>query len=532
MKIPILPAACAAYILSVLLLFPAMASALEPTLRPNTLQTANPVIITELQTGSSSTGKSDEFIELYNTSDTPVDITGWQLRYMNASSEAQTTSLITTITPAITQTSIGLAPGAYYVAHTATLTTVVTVQAQTYEAKLSNADKVIGLFKPDPETCSYVLQDAVGWGVSAKVETKGLPVPPSDKNAERHLQRYRDSGGHYIDTNNTFYDIKLTAASVGAGATPGSSNAATKDTPDTDNPIVYDKLPDLGASTMSGCVLPADEEPSDGEPPVTIPPSTEPPVAEPGSTETPETPVTGAGSINANSGLLSLQLTEVLPNPAAPQTDAADEFVELYNPNDRQFDVSGYVIEIGTTTKRRYTFPQGSAVSAQQFKAFFSAETGLNLSNSGSQVSLLDPLGNVIATADLYNSAKEGASWARSNGTWAWSSTPTPNAANSVTPLTTKKASAAASSSKAVKTATAAKTPAAKPIKSTPSAAPTPLTSTASLSPDRPIHTGILVVIGAFAVLYGLYEYRHDLANYIYRIRNYRTARREARGKA
>src|SRR4029079_8523242 len=101
-------------------------------------------------------------------------------------------------------------------------------------------------------------------------------------------------------------------------------------------------------------------------------------------------------------GLRSPQLRELLPTPASPLTDADDEFIELYNPNDRAFDLSGYILESGLTTKHRYTSAAGSSLAPQSFGAFFSADTGLSLSNASGQVRLLDPLGNLLGQSDPY----------------------------------------------------------------------------------------------------------------------------------
>jgi hypothetical protein len=217
----------------------------------------------------------------------------------------------------------------------------------------------------------------------------------------------------------------------------------------------------------------------------------------------------------------------LLPNPAAPQTDANDEFIELHNPNDTVFDLNGYILEVGTTTKRRYTFPVGALLQAKTYQAFFSSETGLSLSNSGGQARLIDPQGVILAETDIYGTAKDGQAWALANGIWQWSATPTPNALNTVTAVvatTAKKTKAASTKKKAQTKSTAAK----KPKKAVKQNESQQVLAATTDTPSGPVHPGVLALVGGFALLYGAYEYRHDLAN---RFRNFR-ANRATRGAA
>ena len=139
---------------------------------------------------------------------------------------------------------------------------------------------------------------------------------------------------------------------------------------------------------------------------------------------------------------------------------------------------------------------------------------------------LLDPLGNVLGSTDTYGTAKDGQSWALAKGKWYWTTTPTPNAPNVVNqPLASvKKVSTATASNKK----SAVKGTATKVTKS--KAAPTTAASVVPSDPPiTPVHPGILAAAAAFALLYGAYEYRHDVANKLYQLRRYRAARAEAR---
>lgn len=215
-------------------------------------------------------------------------------------------------------------------------------------------------------------------------------------------------------------------------------------------------------------------------------------------------------------GLSVPRLSEILPNPASPQTDADDEFIELYNSNSQPFDLSGFSLQVGTTTTHKYTFPAGTDIQPQQFSAYYSSDTGLSLSNSGGQVKLLDPSGNQLAQSDIYSTAKDGYAWIYANGTWQWTTSPTPSAKNIVnSPV-----------SKNIGTKSSGKTAVLGAHTSGPSGSS--YSGSASTTPSS-LHPLILAGIGTLAVLYALYEYRNDLANTLYRFRRYRAARRGTR---
>lgn len=231
----------------------------------------------------------------------------------------------------------------------------------------------------------------------------------------------------------------------------------------------------------------------------------------------------GSPSIpNSDIGLATPQITELLPNPTGTGNDSTDEFVELYNPNNHAFDLSGFTLESGLTTKHDFTFADGTSLPSKAFVAFYSDDTGLTLSNTGSEVWLLDPLGNIMSQSDAYSSAKDGQAWALANGTWYWTSTPTPNAPNLINGV-------AASSVKSKTNTTPIITSGSTNQGSGSGGGANSNFGTPSV-PTAAIHPWTLAGVGAAALLYAGYEYRNDLANNLYRIRRYYAARR-ATGK-
>lgn len=469
------------------------------------------VIISEVQTGAAAAG--DEFVEIFNASQEEVDITGWQIRYANAGNE--TTTLLATAAGPDGQPVL-LPPGGYYAFYTASVT--ITGNGQVYSASLAKTDKTVALFEADLPTCQLIAADAVAWALPTAGATKG-EGQPLDSTAintkEKLLRRFQDAAGNYVDTNNNAFDFVI--SEPGVLATPGAGG----------HPVLAEGtvLPEVGAGSafapvaIPDCVV----EPGETEPPVTPPGESPPSVTEPpqgtgGSGPQPSVPA-------ANIGLKPPLLSEFLPNPAKPQTDKNDEFIELYNSNDKTFDLSGYVLEVGLKTKRRHTIAAGTKIKPKSFLALFSADTKLALSNGGSMVALVDPLGRVLAVSQPYASAKDGQAWVLANGKWQWTTKPTPNALNVVSAPAVKSAKTKAASSTRPSNA-------AGGTQSGGSGEEARELEAFGAAQSAPLHPGVLALITLSALLYGAYEYRNDMANRIYQFRSNRAARREARKSA
>src|SRR3989344_1230521 len=195
------------------------------------------------------------------------------------------------------------------------------------------------------------------------------------------------------------------------------------------------------------------------------------------------------------------QFSDLFPNPPPPQTDANDEFIELYNPNDKPFDLSGFILRSGVATTHDYKFPDGTTMEAKAFESFYISQTRITLSNSEGQASLLDPNGNRLTASDVYSNAKDGQSWILAGGKWQWSLKPSPNSVNIVATPVVKGSTKSSSASKT--------TAATKAIESG--------RGVAVAGKSSIIHPLILAVVAAGALLYAEYENRNDLENILSR---------------
>jgi hypothetical protein len=234
---------------------------------------------------------------------------------------------------------------------------------------------------------------------------------------------------------------------------------------------------------------------------------------------------------SSNLGLVAPEITELLPNPAAPQSDDTDEFIELYNPNDAVYSLAGYQVQVGTSYSRGYTF-KTETLQPKSYTVFTIVDTNLQLSNTEGRARLLDPDDTTISETPGYEDAPEGESWSIIGDSWQWTDTLTPNAVNLPSAIVPVDQSAASTTAKAK---TTAKKTTTKKTTGKVAGASTTTPSTGSGSTDlddaAPLHPLVLAGIGAAAVAYAIYEYRKDVANRFFQLRRYLRGRRAARAE-
>ena len=427
------------------------------------------------------TSSNGQFVTLYNPTGSTLDMSRYQLEYFNNYDLSKATS-----SRLISLSGI-VPPHGYFMVNDSVFTLCYQLSVDSVSLGLSSMAGLVEVVAFDQTSpggsVSPILQDYVGWSKTAANGAQTLPA-----NTAAFLQRQPVDS-----TNNPTVN------------TPGTGNwiGVQPDTSNICNLIATSNSTTVG--TGYGQLLPG------SEPAATI-------ISADGGTAI----ANPAASLPASDiGLMVPTITELLPNPAGSGNDATDEFIELYNPNNTGFDLSGFALQVGTTTLHSYSFANGVILPANSFTAFYSATTGLSLSNSAGQVKLLDPYGNSISATATYGTAKDGLAWALANGKWYWTSRLTPAAANIIVqPPTGKKTSATAAKSSQPKSKSSDKTSKTPKTKTAASFSPT-ANSTPSTTP---IHIWTLALVAGLGLLYGAYEYRTDLANRLYRLsRHYRS---------
>jgi len=120
-------------------------------------------------------------------------------------------------------------------------------------------------------------------------------------------------------------------------------------------------------------------------------------------------------------------INEIMPNPEG--ADETDEWVELYNINNFEVDLSGWKLQDTAGTIKTFTLPAGSIILANGFLVFKRPETKIMLNNDVDGLNLLWPNGKVIDSAS-YPKAPLGQSYSKKSGAWVWSTAPTPGTTN------------------------------------------------------------------------------------------------------
>ena len=126
-------------------------------------------------------------------------------------------------------------------------------------------------------------------------------------------------------------------------------------------------------------------------------------------------------------------VNEVLPNPEG--ADETDEWIELYNSNNFDVNLSGWQLQDRAGTITTYTIPSVTKIMANGFLVFKRPDTKIMLNNDGDGINLLTPDGKTVDSVGFIN-APLGHAYNKTASEWMWSTTLTPGSTNIITAAT------------------------------------------------------------------------------------------------
>lgn len=447
------------------------------------------LLILAYQTGQLNAAGSD-FVEIFNPLSIDQDVTGWKLQYRSATATGTSTWTTKRTVACAADAPVGctvvVAAGGHLIFSTYDLPNIEGEQLMS--TGLSDTGGQLRILQPAIETTPQIVHDLVGYGTAAEAEG-GLaaPAPLPDETAVRLV----DSAQLPIDSNVNQADFAvLPVGCYGPGGQPGL-------------PVLNLCLP---APDPQPDPVPAPEpDPTPTPTPTPSPEPTPTPAPEPTPTPTPAPTPTPTPEPSPTANYASLEITEIFPDPAMPQTDDLNEFIEVHNPHSTPVNVGGYVLQAGSDFHYQYTFPTMS-IEAGRYVAIVSEGSHISLSNSGTSVRLLSPSGEVLDEVASYGKAKVGQSWSKVGDSWAWSVKPTPGAANQ----------ALASNLPPQAKGQGAVRKAANSYASTTTGYQPTSGSAGGQSPNQTpvnlLNPWFLAPVGALVASYGAYEYRKDIA--------------------
>lgn len=434
------------------------------------------VVINELMWMGSSVSSADEWLELRNLTDQPVDLSGWQLTKKSSGAEVAMLTipsgaaipaggyfLISNYAETNANSALGVAPNV--------VTTDVALSNSALQIKLYDAAHVL----------IDTADDGVGNPLAGKLDTTAKQYASMERNptpgdgtlpqnwhtASRSVGF--DEGKTELGTPGSANSNALPTANAGLDQTGTAGQAVNFDGSDSSDPenqpLIYtwdfgDGQTDSGATpqhlyaaagaytvtlTVSDGLDPASDTAT-----VTIAAA-----AAAATTSPPPAPTTAVSppSQPQSTSCRGLRLSEAYPNP--PGVDN-DEFIELQNLGDEELTVTG--CSVSTSATKTYALPAGT-LSVGGFLLLPKAQTKLTLTNTGGTVRLLDVDGTELDRL-TYDTAKEGLSDTLIGSQWQWTSQPTPGQANVAAAVSAEKTT---TNSKTANANTSAKTAKKKP---------------------------------------------------------------------
>jgi PKD repeat protein len=427
--------------------------------RLNANSAAGPaVVINELMWMGSSLSANDEWIELRNTTDNPVDLSGWFLSKKSGGTE----SVMLIIPDGSSVPARGFFLIANYGADLPTSTLGIQPDLVDTDVSLVNSALQVTLY------------DATSALIDAADDGSGAPLGGHYESGAvwQSMERVATVGDgtqkESWRTASTAVNFDVNAPELGTPRAPNGNSAPVAEAgPDleagvdevvsfdgsesvdvdndplsfawsfgdgavADGPTPTHRFDEPGSFTATLTVSDGLESSSDSllievrEEDAPKLPNDPNPSQPPRSPQQPALPDDPAKDGKPKPRTAKIVLNEFFPNPDGRDQDS--EFIELFNQESVDVPLIGWSLTDG---KKAYRFPDTARIDGQGFFVVTYAMSHLLLRNSGSEFQLVDPNGRVV-NGVAYSEAPNGLTFARVDGAdrWDWTSEITPGSEN------------------------------------------------------------------------------------------------------
>ncbi len=304
------------------------------------------VVINEITWMGTKEFYNDEWIELYNNSDSAVNLSGWTLKADDGSPEIELSGRI-------------LSKSFYLLERTDDETVAGVLADQIYKGGLANKGECLKLFD-EQENLIDKVDCSDGWFAGDNKTKQTMERSVEVKLQQVHWQTSQEPGGTPKKQNSQ----------------PAEESVEVKPQPFHQQEVIDVKLqqPNYGVVYPSGIVV-----------------------------------------------------NEVLPSPEGP--DAENEWIEIFNENNLEVDISGWKISDTVGSVKSYIFPKGTKISGKGFLLLNRPKTKITLNNSGEGLKIFNPNGKIVDEIN-FGKALLGQSYNKFDSQWQWSENLTPGSAN------------------------------------------------------------------------------------------------------
>ncbi len=389
------------------------------------------VVINEVAWAGSSVDSDDEWIELKNTDDEPIDITGWKITRANSINSSNTIVIFEEGT--VIPTSGFLLISRFHKDNSVlNVDSIVVGEKMT----LADSDLRLRLWQLDAEACIDELVD--------------ITQSSDDKNKKITTERTLDITGWQSSTSINHHNFDDPIDDTKNYGTPGADNSVPLEPPTitafTPNSIERGKQLEavITGTNFDKDLLPTQVTLERGDVSVG---SEEITVSEDGTQiqalfNTSNLAV-GWWDVVVMEAILQ-QAVEVMEPPPnydltttvrineaypQPNTTSNDEFIELYNFGEKTVDLKGWILDDVRNGGSSEFVLDGRNILPKSYLTIYKSESKLTMNDSGDDVYLLQPNGFELDHT-AYTEAPRGQTWSRFDDGWKWTNSPTPNGKN------------------------------------------------------------------------------------------------------